>query len=85
MRTLKTVDVTANFREICSQVYEGETIILSRPKNQNIIMLSEIKYNELEKARRNLTYLQRLNESVKQTEKEVFATVTLSDLFDMEN
>ena len=85
MRTLKTVDVKANFREICSQVYEGETIILSRPKNQNIIMLSEIKYNELEKARRNLTYLQRLNESVKQTEKEVFATVTLSDLFDMEN
>ena len=35
----------------------GEILIVTRPNNQNIVMLSESRYAEMEKAERNAHYL----------------------------
>lgn len=51
---------------ICAKVFEGEVVMLSRPKKQNLVMVSEAEYNFLEKARRNLDYLNMLDESDRQ-------------------
>lgn len=69
MVALKAIDVKNNFKSICSQVFGGETVMLSRPKNQNVVMISEAEYNKLEKARRNLEYLMMLDESEKQLQE----------------
>ncbi len=66
MLALKAIDVKNNFKSICAQVFSGETVMLSRPKNQNIVMISEAEYNRLEKARRNLEYMKMLDESDRQ-------------------
>lgn len=66
MLALKAVDVKNNFKNICTQVFNGEIVMLSRPKNQNVVMISEAEYNRLEKAWRNLEYLRMLDESDKQ-------------------
>ena len=66
MLALKAIDVKNNFKSICAQVFGGEVVMLSRPKNQNVVMISEAEYNRLEKARRNLEYLNMLDESDRQ-------------------
>ena len=80
MLALKAIDVKNNFKAVCAQVYGGETVILSRPKNQNIVMLSEKEYNELEKARRNLEYLTMLDESDRQLREGRIVEKTMAEL-----
>ena len=57
MLAVKSMDVRDNFKSLCDKVFNGETLIISRPKNENIVMLSEAKYNEMMKAKRNAEYL----------------------------
>lgn len=68
MIVTKSVDVRDNFKTLCDQVYHGKTIIISRPRNENVIMISEKVYNDLQKAKRNEEYLKLLDESIKQIE-----------------
>ena len=53
MLAVKSMDVRDNFKSLCDMVFNGETLIISRPKNENIVMLSEHEYNEMMKAKRN--------------------------------
>lgn len=80
MVALKAIDVKNNFKSICSQVYGGETVMLSRPKNQNVVMISEAEYNKLEKACRNLEYLMMLDESEKQLQEGRVVEKTMAEL-----
>ena len=84
MLALKAIDVKNNFKSICAQVFSGETVLLSRPKNQNIVMISEAEYNRMEKARRNLDYLKMLDESEKQLQEGRIVEKTMSELEAME-
>lgn len=40
--------------------------MISRPKNENVVMISERDYNELEKMRKNLEYLTKIDRAVAQ-------------------
>lgn len=80
MLALKAIDVKNNFKNICSQVFNGEIVMLSRPKNQNVVMISEAEYNRLEKARRNLEYLRMLDESDKQLSEGRIVEKTMDEL-----
>ena len=54
MLAVKSMDVRDNFKNLCDTVFDGETLIISRPKNENVVMLSESEYNEMLKAKRNV-------------------------------
>ena len=41
MLAVKSMDVRGHFKEWCDKVFSGETLIISRPKNENIVMISE--------------------------------------------
>ena len=47
MLAVKSMDVRDNFKSLCDKVFNGETLIISRPKNENVVMLSESEYNEM--------------------------------------
>ena len=85
MLALKAIDVKNNFKSICAQVFGGETVMLSRPKNQNVVMISEEEYNNLSRAKRNLEYLTKLENSIRQTENGFAVTKSLEELRAMEN
>ena len=51
------MDVRDNFKSFCDKVFSGETLIVSRPKNENIVMMSESEYNEIMKAKTKLQIL----------------------------
>ena len=52
MLAVKSMDVRGHFKEWCDKVLSGETLIISRPKNENIVMISETEYNEMMRIKR---------------------------------
>ena len=80
MLAVKSMDVRENFKALCDKVFHGETLVVSRPKNENIVMMSENKYNEIMKAKRNAEYLSMLDKSLEDAEAGGFVTKTMEDL-----
>ena len=77
MLAVKSMDVRENFKSLCDKVFRGETLIVSRPKNENIVMMSESEYNEIMKAKRNAEYLAMLDKSMAEAEAGGFITKTV--------
>lgn len=80
MLAVKSMDVRDNFKNFCEKVINGETLIISRPKNENVVMLSEAEYNKMMKAKRNADYLAMLDKSMAEAEFGGFIPKTISEL-----
>lgn len=59
-------------------------MIISRPKNENIVMMSESEYNEIIKAKRNAEYLAMLDKSMAESEAGGFITKKVDELGEYE-
>ena len=66
MLVVKSMDVRNNFRDFCDRVFHGETVVVSRRRNENIVMISENQYNDFLKAKKNAEYLSKLDRSFEQ-------------------
>lgn len=84
MLAVKSMDVRENFKSLCDKVFNGETLIISRPKNENIVMISEHEYNEMMKVKRNADYLAILDKSMSEAEAGGFITKTIAELEEYE-
>jgi antitoxin YefM len=80
MIAVKSMDVRDNFKSLCDRVFCGETLIISRPKNENIVMVSENEYNELQKTKKNAEYLAMLNQSIEEAKAGNFIFKTIEEL-----
>ena len=47
MLAVKSMDVRDNFKSLCNKVFHGETLIISRPKNENVVMLDTITPSDI--------------------------------------
>ena len=72
------------FKAFCDKVFNGETVIVSRPKNENIVMISENEYNDMMKAWRNAEYLAMLDKSMAEAKSGGFVTKTIDELGEYE-
>ena len=68
MIAIKTADLTQNFKEIANQIIAGETVVVSRPKNENIVLITEKEYNDLNKSRKELA-LERFRKTMKASQE----------------
>ena len=84
MLAVKSMDVRDNFKNLCDKVFNGETLIISRPKNENIVMLSEHEYNEMMKAKRNADYLAMIDKSMAEAKAGGFITKEIAELEEYE-
>ena len=41
MVVVKGIDIKQNFKSICDRVFNGETMIISRPRNENIVLIKK--------------------------------------------
>ena len=80
MLAVKSMDVRDNFKALCEKVFGGEILIVSRPKNENIVMMSEKEYNEIMKEKRNAEYLAMLDKSMSEAAAGGFVTKTIAEL-----
>ena len=66
-------EVRNNLKTYCDKATKDyETIIITRKNNENVVLMSEEKYNNLMEnlyIRSNLKYYQKLVESIKEVEK----------------
>ena len=51
MVAIKTADLRQDFKQIANRIKQGEKILISRPKNENFVIITEAEYNELDKLR----------------------------------
>ena len=84
MLAVKSMDVRDNFKSLCDKVFNGETLIVSRPKNENIVMMSEAEYNDIMKVKKNAEYLSMLDKSMAEAEAGGFITKTIAELEEYE-
>ena len=84
MLAVKSMVVRENFKALCDKVFRRETLIVSRPKNENKVMMSESEYNALMKAKRNAEYLAMLDKSMAEAKAGGFITKTIDELGEYE-
>ena len=65
----KQMDIRANIKKYFDLAFNGETIIVSRKQNKNVVVISEAEYNDLQKAKKNAEYLAHLDRSFEQLQK----------------
>jgi len=85
MLAVKSMDVRDNFKDWCNQVINGETLIVSRPKNENVVIVSEKEYNEMQKAKQNAEYLVKLDRSREQLDQGKTISFAIEELKEMES
>ena len=66
MVSVKGTTVKNDFKNICDRVFKGEVFIISRPKDENVVMVSEREYTELERIKKNAEYLAKIDRALAQ-------------------
>lgn len=69
MIAIKPTQVRDNFKAICDRVVRGETIFVSRPNNENVMIVSEKAYNDMQKTARNAAYLATVDQAMTELER----------------
>ncbi|GMO46879.1 MAG: hypothetical protein Pg6C_08810 [Treponemataceae bacterium] len=83
MRAIKAADLRDNFKSVCNMVTDGETVIISRPRSENVVMLSEKDYNEIIKAKRNAEYMEKIDRAFQQIAEGKVVVKTMEELEEM--
>lgn len=84
MIAVKPSQMRDNFKSFCDRVVTGETIIVSRPNNENVVMISEKEYNDMLKAANNTAYLEMIDKSMNELKNGGFVTKTIEELREYE-
>ena len=74
----KQADIRANMKKYFDLAYDGETIIVPRKENRNIVIVSEPEYKRMEK--RNAEYLAMLEQSDRQLREGRVVVKTMEEL-----
>ena len=85
MIATKQMDLRANIKKYFDLAFAGETVIVSRKENKNVVVISETEYNELQKAKRNAEYLTKLDKSMEQLEAGNTISFTMDEMKEMES
>ncbi|MCL2045172.1 MAG: type II toxin-antitoxin system Phd/YefM family antitoxin [Oscillospiraceae bacterium] len=83
MIVLRTIDIRNEFKRVSDLINSGEKVLIARPRNENLVVLSEKEYNELEKARQNAEYLMKIDEAIQQVSEGRVVVKTMEELEEM--
>lgn len=68
-------------KAFCDRVTDSdETVIVTRKAEKNVVIISEERYNQLEKAERNAAYLSKLERGLEQVHAGLGITKTMEEL-----
>ncbi|MDR1953492.1 MAG: type II toxin-antitoxin system Phd/YefM family antitoxin [Clostridiales Family XIII bacterium] len=84
MIAVKALDVRTNFKELCDFALSGETVLVSRPRNQNVALVSAARLAEIERMERNEQYLAKLEMGRKELDEGKGIKKTMTELRAME-
>ncbi len=71
----------SHLKDFCDRVTDGgETVIVTRKAEKNVVIISEERFNELEKAERNAAYLEKLERGLEQVHAGFGVMKTMEEL-----
>jgi antitoxin YefM len=85
MIALNTVNTRDDFLKVSELVTMGEIVLITRPHDENIVVLSEKEYRELEKARSNEAYLAKIDSAIERVASGRVVFKTMDELEEMAN
>lgn len=80
MTIVKQMDLRSNIKKCLDLAFGGETVVVPRKENKNVVILSEREYKELEKARNNMAYLAKLDLADEQIRQGKVIVKTMEEL-----
>jgi len=84
MIALRTIDLRNDFKRISEIVSGGETVLITRPHNNNLVVISEVDYNELIRNRNNIAYAAKIEKSLQELIMGKTVTMSINELEEME-
>ena len=85
MIALRTIDMRNDFKKVSDLIRSGEKVLIARPHNENLVVLSEKEYKELEKAKRNAEYFAMIDKSKQEVAEGKTVSFTMDELESMES
>lgn len=73
-------DLKANLKYYIEKAINGDSIIITRPKKKNVVLISEDEYNELQRIKKNSEYMYKLNLSIEQAKQGRVIVKTMEEL-----
>ena len=80
MRAVKPAELMSNQQDMLDLVYSGEILLISRPAEKNVVVMSEVEFNKRERALKNTEYLAKLDKSVQEIENGEAVDYTTEEL-----
>lgn len=78
-------DLKSNLKHYIEMAVSGDSVIITRPKKKNAVLIGEKEYNELLKLKDNAEYVSKLNYSIEQAKAGKVVQKTMEELEAMEN
>ena len=64
-----TTELKANLKFYIDKAVNGDSVIITRPKKKNAVLIGEDEYNELLWIKENADYLYKMNTSIQQAKE----------------
>jgi len=78
-------DLKAHLKYYIEKAVSGDSIIITRPKKENAVLISENEYNELLKLKNNIDYAYKLNCSIQQAKEGKVVVKSIEELEALSN
>ena len=86
MTATVATELKANLKYFIDKVVDdGESIIITRPKSKNVVLISEEEYNDLLRIKNNEMYMYKLQRSIAQAAEGKIVQRSMEELEEMEN
>lgn len=69
MTATVATDLKANLKFYIDKALNGDSVIITRPKRKNVVLISEEEYNELQRIKHNAEYMYKMNTSIQQAKE----------------
>lgn len=80
MTATVATDLKANLKYYIDRAVNGDSVIITRPKRKNAVLISEEEYNELQRIKQNAEYMYKLGVSMRQAEQGKVVVKSMEEL-----
>lgn len=85
MTVAKQMDIRKNIKYYFDMAFSGDTILVPRKENKNVVVISQKEYEDLQKMKRNAEYLAKIDKSIENHKEGDTISFTMEELRTMED
>ena len=79
------MNVQPKLENYIDKALHGDSVIITRPKRKNVVLISEEEYNELQRIKHNAEYMYKMNTSIQQAKEGKVVIKSMEELEQLAN